>query len=162
MNVLMPLRDTSPAGRAALIEFFVAYGDVALPGLRNVGVVHFARFDILDGKVCLFSVYDGDFETYVRDFIVSVGAFFNNLMGFVKDPPPLPVEHNVQAFIQWVNERDIAQLPESFSDITRNVRYLPRKLATVLHDNPNLQLFSYSNYPGVTAAQIREHLDVGW
>jgi hypothetical protein len=163
MNLIMPLRDPSPAGRATLLQFFAAFEDVTLPGLRNVGVVHFARFDILDDKLCLFTIYDGDLASYVRDFIVSVGAFFNNLFGyFIKDPPPLPVEQNVEAFVSWVDAHDLPKLPESFSEVASDVRYLPRRLTTLLHNNPNIQIFAYSNYPAVTAAQIRDALHVGW
>jgi hypothetical protein len=162
MNLIMPLRDPSAAGRLVLLEFFTAYADVTLSGLHNVGVVHYARFDVLDDKLCLFSIYDGDFVNYIRDFIVCVGAFFTSLMHFVKDPPPLPVEHNVEAFIDWVDARDVMQLPDSLTDLGGDLEHLPRRLTTVLHRYPNLQVFSYSNYPAVTAAQIRDKLNIGW
>lgn len=106
MNLIMPLRDPTPAGRAVLLQLFMAQADVVLSGLHNVGTVHYARFDFLDDKLCLFSIYDGDFAAYIRDFIVSVGAFFNGLMPFIEDPPPLPVERHVDEFVDWVAARD--------------------------------------------------------
>lgn len=162
MNLVMPLRDPGPVGVARLLELFMAQGDVILVALRNVGTVHSARFDILGGRLCLFSVYDGDFSAYIRDFIATVGVFFNGLMAFVEDPPPLPVELHIDEFVDWVAERDLVQLPEDLTEICPDLEYLPRCLTVLLHDFPDLQLFSYSQYPSFTAAQIRERLGVGW
>jgi hypothetical protein len=162
MNLVMPLRHPTPEVRARLLLLFMANTDVILSGLRNVGTVHSARFDILDNKLCLFSVYDGDFSAYIRDFIVIVGTFFNGLMAFVEDPPPLPVEDNVEAFVDWVAARDLVQLPEDITELCPDLEYLPRCLTVLLHDFPNLQIFSYSQYPSYTAAQIREELQIGW
>jgi hypothetical protein len=143
MNLIMPLRDPTPAGRAILLQLFMAQTDVVLSGLHNVGTVHYARFDILDDKLCLFS-------------------FFNGLMPFIEDPPPLPVEHHVDEFVDWVAARDILQLPEDITELCPDLEHLPRRLTVLLHEFPNLQLFSYSQYPSFTAAQIREHLHLGW
>jgi hypothetical protein len=162
LNLIMPLHDPTPAGRARLLELFMAHSDLILSGLRGVGTVHSARFDILDNKLCLFSVYDGDFSGYIRDFIVTVGTFFNDLMPFIEDPPPLPVEHNIEAFVDWIEERDLVQLPEDITELCPDLEHLPRCLTVLLHDFPNLQIFSYSQYPSSTAAQIREGLHVGW
>jgi hypothetical protein len=47
-----------------------------MSGLDNVGTVHFARFVIVDDNyICMFSVYDGDFTKYIRDFIATIGVF---------------------------------------------------------------------------------------
>ncbi|MEW6472022.1 MAG: hypothetical protein AB1679_07115 [Actinomycetota bacterium] len=162
MNLIMPLKDRSAVGRAKLMKLFMDNGDLILSGLRNVGTVHSARFDILDGKLCLFSVYDGDTAGYIRDFIVSVGTFFNGLMAFVEDPPPLPVEHHVDEFVDWVTARDLVQLPEDITELCPDLEYLPRRLTVLLHDFPDLQIFSYSQYPSCTAAQIREQIHLGW
>lgn len=162
MNLIMPLKDRSAVGRAKLLQLFMDNTDVILSGLRNVGTVHSARFDILGGKLCLFSVYDGDTDSYVRDFIVTVGSFFNGLMAFVEKPPRTPVEHHVQEFVDWVAARDLAQLPEDITEVCPDLEYLPRSLAVLLHKFPDLQVFSYSQYPSCTAAQIREELRLGW
>jgi hypothetical protein len=162
MNLIMPLKDRSAVGRAKLLKLFMDDADLILSGLRNVGTVHSARFDILGGKLCLFSVYDGDIAGYVRDFIVTVGTFFNGLMAFVEKPPPLPVEHHVEEFVDWVAARDLVQLPEDITEVCPDLEYLPRSLTVLLHDFPDMQIFSYSQYPSCTAAQIREQLRLGW
>ena len=51
--------------------------DEVFTGLNAVGTVHFARFDIIGGNLCMLSVYDGDFTTYIRDFITLFGNVFD-------------------------------------------------------------------------------------
>ena len=162
MNLIMPLCDPSAAGRAKLLKLFITDGELILTALRNVGTVHSARFDFLGNNLCLFSVYDGDGAAYVRDFIVCAGAFFNDLMGHVKDPAPTPVERHVDEFIKWVAARDLVQLPEDLTEVCPDFEYLERCAAVLVHDFPELQIFSYSQYPSYTAAQIREGLQIGW
>jgi hypothetical protein len=74
----------------------------------------------------------------------------------------LPVEHHADEFIAWVAAHDLVQLPEDVTELCPDLEYLSRCLAVLLHDFPDLQIFSYSQYPSSTAAQIREHLGVGW
>jgi hypothetical protein len=162
MNLIMPLSDPSAAGRAKVLKLFITDGELILTALRNVGTVHSARFDFLGNNLCLFSVYDGDGAAYVRDFIVCAGAFFNHLMEHVTKPAPTPVEHHVDEFIEWVAIRDLVQLPEDLTEVCPDFQYLERCAAVLLHDCPELQVFSYSQYPSYTAAQIREGLQIGW
>lgn len=162
MNLIMPLADPSATGRAKLLQLFMTNGEVILAGLHSVGCVHSARFDLLGDKLCLFSVYDGDFDGYIRDFIVTVGTFFTDLMGFMKQPPHRPVEHHPDEFIAWVAAHDLVQLPEDITEVCPDLEYLPRCLTVLLHEHPDLQLFSYRQYPSHTAAQIRERLNLGW
>ena len=43
-----------------------------------------------------------------------------------------------------------------------DLEHLPRCLTVLLHQHPELQIFSYSQYPSYTAAQIRKQLGDGW
>ena len=172
MNLVMPLADNSPIGRARLIQTLATAVPEVIAGLDNTQIVHYGRFDIVDGNLCMFSIYDGDFSNYIRDFIYNVGEAFDGLMGFVKDPPPTPVEKHPDAFIDWVMARDALQLPENVTDIgpadDRDIRKLSRRLVLLLDtcrrsDPPkNLQLFVYRAYPGYSAAQIRNAFKIGW
>ena len=160
MSLVMTLRDPSPLGRAALLELVAAFDDVALCGLRNLAVLHYARLDILDDKLCFFSIYDGDLATYVPHLVRSVGTFLTNLMNFVEDAPPLPVELNVEAFVDWVNDHGVVELPDDLTALSGDLKHLPRRLLVLLHGCPNLQVFSHSNYTACTAAQIRDVLNL--
>jgi hypothetical protein len=162
MNLVMPLADPSPVARAQLIQTLAGAVQEVIAGLNNTGIVHFARFTIVEGNLCMFSMYDGDFSNYIRDFIYNIGEAFDALLGFIKDPPPLPVEDFPDAFIAWVRQHDSLQLPERITDLSDDVLKLPRRLTLILDGNANTQLFTYRAYPGYSVAQIRNALDLGW
>jgi hypothetical protein len=88
-------------------------------GLNNVGTVHFGNFIFLepaignDGKEYykkfgLFTFYDGEFETYVKDFVEHVGDTFNALLTFLDDVPEdlIPVQQSPQEFTKYVKKYD--------------------------------------------------------
>lgn len=163
MNLIMPLRRPSLLARGKLTQTLVGATDEVLAGLNNVGTIHFARFDIVAGNLCMFSIYDGDLGGYVRDFIATIGNAFDGILAWVKDPPALPVGAHVEEFIEWIEAHDAFQLPERPTDlITRSLSTLPRDTLLALHRHPDVQLGVYRGYPGFTAAQIRHHLSVGW
>jgi hypothetical protein len=162
MNLIMPLKDPSAIGRAKLAKALLGSVEQVVAGLNNTEIVHFGRFTIVDGNLVMFSIYDGDFANYIRDFIYNVGTAFDSLLSFVKDPPPLPVESDPDAFIEWVRRHDALQMPENVTDLSDDVLRLPRDLAITLDENDNVQLFVYRAYPSFSAAQIRDALDLGW
>src|SRR6266496_2476800 len=84
MNLIMPLKDKSPVGRALAALAIAQNKDAIYAGLNNVGTVHFARFVIVGDNICMFSVYDGDFTNYIRDFIATIGSVFNAVVGLVE------------------------------------------------------------------------------
>lgn len=163
MNLVMPLRRPSIVARSELTRVLVQGTDQILAGLNNVGTIHFARFDVVAGNLCMFSIYDGDLAGYVRDFIATIGPAFDAIMGWVKDPPPVPVGEHVEEFIEWIEAHDAFQLPERPTGlIIRNLSSLPRDTMLALHRHPNAQLGVYRGYPGFSAAQVRDALSVGW
>jgi hypothetical protein len=162
MNLIMPLRHPHVITRGELAKALFTATDEIVIGLNNVGTVHFARFDIVAGNLCMFSIYDGELTGYIRDFVAVIGHAFDEILGFVKDPPPTPVGHHVDEFLEWIEEHDAFQLPEEPTDITTNLAALQRQTLVLLHRHPNVQLGVYRGYPGFSAAQIRQHLAVGW
>ncbi|MDI4239067.1 hypothetical protein OZ411_40465 [Bradyrhizobium sp. Arg237L] len=179
MNLIMPLKEKSPIGRAKAALAIAQNKDAIYAGLDNVGTVHFARFVIVGDNICMFSVYDGDFTNYIRDFIATIGSVFNAVVELVEGGEAvIPCEHNVEAFIQWVHERDLYQVPDTATDLLRDqealngdkaasgnddLRLLPRKVVLQLRVNANVSLGSgYRAYPGFSAAQVRNQLGIGW
>ncbi len=174
MNLVMPLADNSPLGRARLIQTLAGAVEEVIAGLDNTQIVHFARFTIVDDNLCMFSFYDGDFSNYIRDFIYNVGSAFDALLAFVEDHPPLPVEQHPDEFIAWVKVHDALQLeypasalqlgPEDDRDIVKLTRRLILLLDECDRTDPptNVQLFAYRSYAGFTVAQIRHALKIGW
>lgn len=162
MNLIMPLAHPGPTTTAELKSLLASNLENLFVGLDNVGTVHTARFDVVGNYLCMVSVYDGDFETYIRDFIVAFGDVFTALMAYVKDPPPLPVELHPAAFVEWVDARDLLQLPDDPTEITDDLDLLPRRLVLLLKQQPNVQLGAYRAYAGFSVAQIRQALRLEW
>src|SRR5260221_13107868 len=121
MNLIMPRKIKSPSGRAEAALAIAQNKDAIYAGLNNVGTVHFARFVIVGDNICMFSVYDGDFTNYIRDFIATIGAVFNEVVKLVEGGEKVtPCEKNVEAFIQWVNERDLYKIPDNATNFLKN------------------------------------------
>jgi hypothetical protein len=179
MNLIMPLKDASAIGRARATLAVAQNVDEIFAGLDNVGTVHFARFVLIGDYLCMISVYDGDFTNYIRDFIATIGSVFDEIMKLVVGGEALrPTTKNIEAFIDWVHAHDLFQAPDlatdlfTLQDAERGVprdsardglRLLPRDLILQLHANPNVSLGGgYRNYPGFSAAQVRQKFGVGW
>jgi hypothetical protein len=169
MNLVMPLKNKTAIGRAQAAQVVGSSLDEIYSGLDNVGTVHVARFSIVDNNLLMFSFYDGDFHTYIRDFIVTLGHAFDAIVELIEDPPPLPCWQHVDEFVEWVHQRDAFQLPDNPAELIKvvapdleNLEDLSRYLVLQLHRNPNVQLGSYRSYPGYTVAQVREKLGMGW
>jgi hypothetical protein len=175
MNLIMPLKDKSAVGRALAALAIAKNKDEIFAGLDNFGTVHFARFVIVNDNICMFSVYDGDFTNYIRDFIATIGSVFDAVVSLVEGGEAvIPSEHNIEAFIDWVHAHDLFQVPDLPTDILRaqevvsgkpanDLRLLPRDLILQLNVNNNVSLGSgYRAYPGYSVAQVRQKMGIGW
>lgn len=179
MNLIMPLEDASPVGRAMAAIAIAQNVDEIFAGLNNVGTVHFARFLLIDGNLCMISVYDGDFSNYIRDFIITIGSVFDAIMELVEGGHDLvPTAQNVDRFIAWVHAHDLFQAPDFPTDLfalqdaakgippgkrPHKLRSLSRELILQLNANPNISLGGgYRAYPGLSVAQVRREAGVGW
>lgn len=179
MNLVMPLKNRSAIGRAEAALAIAKNFDEIFAGLDNVGTVHFARFVLIGDNLCMISVYDGDFSNYIRDFIATIGNVFDDVVNLVEGGDALtPCEENIDAFIDWVHAHDIFQAPDfptdllDLQDAARGaprepapglLLTLPREVILQFHANPNAMLGGgYKAYPGVSAAQVRLKLGVGW
>jgi hypothetical protein len=178
MNLVMPLEDRSPVGRAHAALAIAQNVDEIFSGLDNVATVHFARFDLIGDYICMLSVYDGDFTNYIRDFICTLGNVFDAVVELVEGGKAvIPTTEHVEEFIDWVHAHDLFQAPDFPTDLfalndaargappgkVHDLRTLPRELILQLRVNPNLSLGGgYRAYPGFTAPQIRQKMGVGW
>jgi hypothetical protein len=105
------LRLTITKGQNAhILEYVFSQSATINAGLDAVGTVHFARFlpdaGFLSGDsqtLWVLTEFDGTFDQYIQDFVKQMGPVFDKLLSFVVDPPPLPVESNIEAFEKWVN-----------------------------------------------------------
>jgi len=75
--------------------------------LNRLGTVHFARFVFLgDDQLAVITTYDGDFDTYINDFIDEIGDVFNALLEHV-DATLIPVQSHRAAFLKFVRDHDL-------------------------------------------------------
>jgi hypothetical protein len=98
--VILPTRS-----RLAFIEIQLllrARGRGTTHDLDSVGTPHFAQFVALeDNQIGFFTVYDGSFKKYIADFTKNIGAVFDLIFKFTKDPPPSPCRMHLQEFIDF-------------------------------------------------------------
>jgi hypothetical protein len=70
--------------------------------LATVGTPHFAQFIPLgNNEIGFFTVYDGDFNTYIADFTKYIGPVFDLIFKFITNPPPSPCRKHLQEFIDF-------------------------------------------------------------
>lgn len=84
--------------------------------LNNLANVHFARFVFLDNnQLAVITTYDGDFETYINDFINEIGDVFNQILEHTRDSSPLPVQTHRNEFLEFVKAHDLACVPPFYA-----------------------------------------------
>jgi hypothetical protein len=71
-------------------------------GADDIGTLHFGNFvDWGHAQIAFFTIFDGDFRSYMADFTKYIGPTFDELMKHMKNPPPTPVAKNLEEFIAW-------------------------------------------------------------
>ena len=85
--------------------------------LDKLKTVHFARFVFMENntKLAVITTYDGTFEAYINEFIDEIGDVFNGLLAHMSDAPPLPVQRNRQAFLDYVRKNDLRAIEPFYS-----------------------------------------------
>jgi hypothetical protein len=91
--------------------------------LNKLGTVHFARFAFLDTEqqLAVITAYDGDFEKYINEFVNVIGDVFNELLSFVENAPPLPVQTYRKEFLEYCRTYDlrcVGQFYSAYPDLT--------------------------------------------
>ena len=114
LNMVVPLK--SPEDLQELLRQLDENWDALMATNDAVGTLHFMRFVALDDKTLgLFTIYDGDFESYVQDFLKYVGPLFDMLVSHAADPTPQPVQKNPQEFTAWAKAHDLPSFRGIFS-----------------------------------------------
>jgi hypothetical protein len=88
----------------------------AVMALDKLATVHFARFVFLDdARLAVITTYDGDFESYINEFVDHIGDVFNDLLQHMDGAPPLPVQRHRQEFLDYVRRHDLQCLGPFYS-----------------------------------------------
>ena len=120
LNLCLHLR--SPAQMPALLQGIHALQDEINDALSSLHYVHFARFlPTPDGSALwVITVFDGDLQSYLMDFVKVLGGPFNAMLAFVQDAPRLPVQQYPRDFCEWVNRNNTTQAQpwSAYKDLT--------------------------------------------
>jgi hypothetical protein len=80
-----------------------------ITALNCLANVHFARFVFLGNEqLAVITTYDGDFDSYINDFINEIGDVFNTLLKHVADSPPVPVQTYREEFLEFAHSHDLS------------------------------------------------------
>jgi cytochrome P450 len=74
--------------------------------LQDSKMVHFATFVFLesDSKLALFTMYDGDFDTYIGHFAKEFGHLFDRFFSHVAVMPKMPIREHPFEFVQYLKQ----------------------------------------------------------
>lgn len=74
--------------------------------LQDSKMVHFATFVFLesDSKLALFTMYDGDFDTYIGHFAKEFGHLFDRFFSHVAISPKMPIREHPFEFVQYLKQ----------------------------------------------------------
>lgn len=84
--------------------------------LNRLGTVHYARFAFIEERLlAVITTYDGSFEDYIDAFVDAIGKVFDQLLVHIDGAPPLPVENNRAAFLDFVRKHDLKSIGPFYS-----------------------------------------------
>jgi hypothetical protein len=107
--VILPIKSRLAFAEVKLL--LLARGRGTTKDLDKVGTPHFAQFVPLeDDQLGFFTVYDGNFETYIADFTKNIGQVFDLIFKFTKNPPPSPCRKHLQEFIDFASAANRAPI----------------------------------------------------
>ncbi|WP_420467797.1 hypothetical protein [Panacagrimonas sp.] len=110
LNLFLALKN--PAQMPALLASLDALQPQVRAALSALHYVHFARFlPSRDGSTLMvITVFDGDLQSYLMDFVAVLGEVFTAILEFVRDAPRLPVSAYPQDFCEFVMKNNLRQV----------------------------------------------------
>lgn len=110
LNLFLALN--SPAQMPALLQVLEQMQPTVSRALASLHYVHFARFlPSRDGSTLMvITVFDGDLDSYLMDFVAVLGEVFTAILEFVRGAPRLPVNDYPQDFCAFVRANNLEQV----------------------------------------------------
>ncbi len=66
-------------------------------------------------KLAIITTFDGDFDSYINDFIEQIADIFNALLAHMQDAPPLPVTTYRKEFADYIRNNDAPAIQPFYS-----------------------------------------------
>jgi hypothetical protein len=109
LNLWLPLKSRAqmPALLAALNT--PEMRDEVHSALSGLHYVHFARFmPSPDGSILwVITEYDGGLQSYLMDFVATLGTVFTAILQFVQGAPRLPVQRYPRDFVKFIDAHNL-------------------------------------------------------
>jgi hypothetical protein len=107
LNLFLPLK--SPAQMPTVAKLLIAAASTIQAALASLRYVHFARFLPAPDASGLWTIttYDGGLDAYTMDFVAVLGDVFTEVLRFVRDAPPLPVQRHPREFVAFVRAHNL-------------------------------------------------------
>lgn len=149
LNLVLELTD--PAQMPELIRVIKQAEDEIRYRMKRLNSVHFARFLPTRGNTALqvITEFDGLLEDYLYDFVIVVGDIFNDMLGFIKDPPPLPIQRDPDAFVEFVRRNNRVTVPPMVADEV--------SVFSSYHDKSVLDILGQYEVPATERDWWKEH-----
>ena len=113
-NLIVSMRVKAPVSENAMhLRRLIAAGVPRIEhALSGFGHVHFAWFEFSDddSQLVLRTIYDGQFEAYLRHFALQAGDLFDGLFEHIEGAPPRPVAEHPHEFIETLRRHNRAPL----------------------------------------------------
>jgi hypothetical protein len=124
LTLALPMK--SPADGQALRDKVPGVMPAFSKAADAVGTLHYYRLIALDATRFLFlAEYDGELEAILQAMATELGPVMDDIFSHIEAPPPMPVAHNPDAFVDWAVEHQISPFAV------------------------------YENYPGVSVQEIK-------
>jgi hypothetical protein len=108
LNLVLPLKNPAQMGDlAAVLVQAKQQAHEAVIGLRNI---HSARFVPSPDYASLWviTMFDGDLDSYLMDFVGTLGEVFDAILVYIKGAPPLPVRDFPDEYVEFVKTHNIS------------------------------------------------------
>jgi cytochrome P450/deferrochelatase/peroxidase EfeB len=111
LNLFLKLKN--PADMPRLNGLLVTLQPRIRQALNNLHYVHFARFVATPDQSMLLVIteFDGELRNYVMDFAAVVGDEFTQILSFMVDAPPLPVQEHPREFWEFIDRHSTPRVP---------------------------------------------------
>jgi hypothetical protein len=107
LTLALPMR--SPADGQALRDKVPGVMPAFSKAADAVGTLHYYRLIALDATRFLFlAEYDGELEAILRAMATELGPVMDDIFSHIEAPPPMPVAHHPDAFVDWAVEHQIS------------------------------------------------------
>lgn len=106
LQTVLPIKSPVDVHSQALRQVLAMGAPFIEKVLQDSKMVHFASFVFVDNdsKLILFTMYDGDFDTYISHFAREFGHLFDRFFSHMAVQPPMPIRDHPFEFVQYLKQ----------------------------------------------------------